>query len=64
MAARVGDVIYWTAGAVAALWVMFVLVASATVANPDWTISTPIALIGAIVIWIFGWAARYVLSGH
>ena len=32
--------------------------------STDWTISTPIAVVGALVIWSFGRAARYVLGGR
>jgi len=62
MAARLGDVLYRTACIIAVLWVAFVLIVTATLSLPDWTIATPIAAAGAILIWIIGRAARYVLS--
>jgi hypothetical protein len=32
--------------------------------HPNWTISTPIAIVGAVIIWIIGRAARHVLAGR
>jgi hypothetical protein len=40
----------------------FVFIVTATLSLPDWTIATPIAAVGAVVIWSTGRAARYVLS--
>ena len=40
-----------------------ILVLTATLPLPDWTIATPIAAGGAVLIWSIGRAARYVLSG-
>jgi predicted TIM-barrel fold metal-dependent hydrolase len=37
-------------------------VVTATLALPDWTIATPIAAVGALVIWSFGRAARHFLT--
>ena len=62
MAARIADFIYWAACAAAVAWAAFILVADATTPHPNWSISTPIALIGAVVIWTLGLVARYVLS--
>ena len=62
MAARLGDVVYRTACAVAVVWAAFILVLTATLPLPDWTIATPIAAGGAVLIWSIGRAARYVLS--
>jgi hypothetical protein len=62
MAARLGIVIYWAACVAAVVWAAFVLVSTASLAHPDWTIYTPIAVVGAVVIWGFGRAARYVLA--
>jgi hypothetical protein len=42
----------------------FVFAIGAVQTHPDWTISTPIAIVGAVVIWIIGRAARYVLAGQ
>ncbi len=64
MATRLGEVLYRTACIAAALWAMFVLVIAPALAQPDWTIWTPIAGIGAVIIWGFGRAARYLLSGR
>ena len=46
--ARLGDVLYRTACAVAALWATFVFIVTATLSLPDWTIATPIAAVGAV----------------
>jgi hypothetical protein len=54
-------VLYRTACIAAALWVAFVLIVTATLSLPDWTIATPIAAVGAAIIWSTGRAARYVL---
>jgi hypothetical protein len=59
MAARVGDILYRTACAVAAPWAAFILVFTAT-----WTIATPVAAAGAVLIRSVGRGVRYVLSGH
>jgi hypothetical protein len=42
----------------------FVLVVAPALAQPDWTIWTPIAAAGAVAVWGFGRAACYLLSGH
>jgi len=60
-AARLGNLIYWTACIAALLWAIFVLMATADLPHPDWTISTPIAMVGAAIIWSCGFAARYIL---
>jgi hypothetical protein len=62
MAARFGNAIYWAACIAAVLWALLVFAIVQT--HPDWTISTPIAIAGAVVIWIIGRAARYVLAGQ
>lgn len=64
MVARLGDLIYWAACIAALLWTIYVLIVTATYAHPDWTISAPIAIVGAVVIWSVGRAARYVLAGR
>ena len=64
MAARLGNAIYWAACMAALLWTIYVLIVTANYAHPDWSISTPIAIIGAGVIWGLGRAARYVLAGR
>jgi len=48
--------------AVAALWAAFVFIVTATLSFPDWTIATPIAAVGALVIWSFGRVARHFLT--
>jgi hypothetical protein len=63
MAARLGDLFYRAACAVAVVWAAFILVLTATLPLPDWTIASPTAAGGAVLIWILGRAARYVLSG-
>ena len=40
------------------------LVVAPALAQPDWTIWAPIAAAGAVAVWGFGRAARYLLSGH
>jgi hypothetical protein len=64
MTARLGDVFYRTACTAAAAWVAFILVFTATLSLPDWTIATPVAAAGAVLIWSIGRALRYVLSRH
>lgn len=58
MTARVGNFIYWVACIAALLWAVFVLTMTGNLPHPDWTISTPIAIVGAALIWSFGVAAR------
>ena len=62
MPARVGDALYRTACLAAVVWAAFVFIVTATLALPDWTIATPIAAVGAFVIWSFGRAARHFLT--
>jgi hypothetical protein len=62
--ARVGNFIYWAACIAALLWAVFVLTMTGNLPHPDWTISTPIAIVGAALIWSFGVAARYLLGRH
>jgi hypothetical protein len=62
MAARLGDALYRTACIVAVLWATIIFIITATLTLPDWTIATPVAAVGAAVIWSIGRAARYVLS--
>jgi uncharacterized integral membrane protein len=64
MTDRLTNVIYRTAYIAAALWALFVFAIGAVQPNPNWTISTPIAIVGAVVILIIGRAARYVLAGR
>jgi hypothetical protein len=64
MAARLANTIYWAACIGAALWALFVFAIGAAQTHPDWTISAPIAIAGAFVIWIIGRAVRYVLVGQ
>jgi hypothetical protein len=64
MAARLGNVLYRTACILAVLWVAFILFITATLPIPDWTIATPVAGAGALIIWTIGWAVRYVLAGR
>ena len=55
---------YRAACIAAVLWAIFVLVVAPALAQPDWTIWTPVAAAGAVAIWGIGRAARYLLSGH
>jgi hypothetical protein len=64
MAVRLAKTIYWAACIAAVLWAAFVFAIGAAQTHPDWTISAPIAIAGAFVIWIIGRAARYVLAGQ
>jgi hypothetical protein len=64
MAARLGDLLYRTACMVAVVWAAFILVFAATLTLPDWTIATPIAAVGAAIIWGIGRAARFLFSRH
>jgi hypothetical protein len=49
---------------VAVVWAAFILVFAATLTLPDWTIATPIAAVGAAIIWGIGRAARFLFSRH
>jgi len=63
MAARLGNVIYWMASAVAVLLVgliILVLLAPGERAV-NWVIFYGVA---AVVIWLIGRAARYILAAH
>lgn len=62
MAARLGTVIYWAACVAAVVWATFIFIFSANSAHPDWTVYTPIAIVGAIIIWGVGRAACYLLA--
>jgi hypothetical protein len=62
MAARSANQIYWAARIAAVLWALFVFAIDAAQAHPDWTTSTPVAIGGALVIWICGRIARGILS--
>jgi hypothetical protein len=64
MAERLGDVLYRAACIAAVLWAIFILVVAPALAQPGWTIWTPVAAAGAVAIWGIGRAARYLLSGH
>jgi hypothetical protein len=61
--ARLANAIYWASCIAAMLWAVFVFAMGAVQTHPNWTISTPIAIVGAVVIWIIGRAIRYVLAG-
>jgi hypothetical protein len=61
MAVRLAKTIYWAACIAAVLWAAFVFAIGAAQTHPDWTISAPIAIAGAFVIWIIGRAARYLI---
>jgi hypothetical protein len=64
MTARVGSILYRTACLAAAAWAAFILVITATLPVPDWTIATPVAAAGAGLIWGIGRATRYVFFRH
>ena len=64
MPARLGTLIYWGACVAAVVWAVFILISSANLAHPDWTIYTPIALVGAGIIWGCGRAAHFLLAGR
>jgi hypothetical protein len=64
MAARLANAIYSAACIAAALWALLVFAIGAVQAHPNWTISTPIAIVGAVIIWIIGRASRHVLAGR
>jgi hypothetical protein len=52
----------WAACIAAVLWAFFVFAMGAAQTHPDWTISTPTAIVGAFVIWSIGRAIRYILN--
>jgi hypothetical protein len=62
MAARLGNILYWTACAAAVLWALFIFAATATLEHPDWTIWTPLAIVGSLIIWGTGRVVRWFLS--
>jgi hypothetical protein len=64
MAARLANAISWAAYIAAGLWALFVFAIGAVQTHPNWTVSTPIAIVGAVIILIIGRAARYVLAGR
>jgi hypothetical protein len=64
MAARLANAIYSVACIAAVLWAFLIFAIGAMQTHPDWTVSTPIAIVGAVVIWIIGLAARYILAGR
>jgi hypothetical protein len=54
MSSYLGTMIYRGACVAAVVWAVVILLWSAYLARPDWTICTPIAVGGAAVIWGFG----------
>jgi hypothetical protein len=64
MAARVIDMLYRTACLAAWAWAVFILVFAATLPVPDWTVATPVAAAGAVLIWAIGRITQYVFSRH
>ena len=54
MSSYLGTMIYRVACVAAVVWAVVILLWSAYLARPDWTIYTPIAVGGAAVIWGFG----------
>jgi hypothetical protein len=62
MVARFAKPIYWAACIAAVLWTLFVFAFGAVQTHPDWTTSTPVAIGGALVIWICGRIAGSILS--
>ena len=62
MAARVIDMLYRTACLAAWAWAVFILVFAATLPVPDWTVATPVAAAGALLIWAIGRITQYVFS--
>ncbi|PWT83917.1 MAG: hypothetical protein C5B58_05650 [Acidobacteria bacterium] len=64
MAARLALFLYRAACVVAVLWIGFVLLVTARLPVPDWTIATPVAGAGALIVWTIGWAFRYILTGR
>jgi hypothetical protein len=67
--ARLGNVLYWTACALAFCW--FVLSMLAVVPSPsgrwpsgEWGLGLGIGLVGGLIIWLIGRAIRYFLAGR
>ena len=54
MSSYLGTMIYRVACVAAVVWAVVILLWSAYLARPDWTIYTPIAVGGAAVIWGLG----------
>ena len=65
MLQRLGDVIYWTAsGAAVLVFFVGVLTALTQPGSPrDWIVVIVAYSVPAVLIWLAGLAARYILAG-
>ena len=65
MAQRLGNVIYWTAsGAAVLVFFVGVLTALTQPGSPrDWIVVIVAYSVPAVLIWLAGLAARYILAG-
>ena len=64
MPQRLGNVIYWTASAVAVLFVLLGVLMAVTYESPkDWIVPIVFCSVIAGLIWLAGKAARYILAG-
>jgi hypothetical protein len=63
-ARRLGYALYWSACALAVGWLPLMLLVTYAEPQRDWLFAWTAGLIGAPLLWIVGWALRYVLAGH
>ena len=64
MTVRISNVLYWSACALAFMWLPFLLLATSAEPQPQWSFAWAAGLFGAAVIWIVGRALRYILAGN
>jgi hypothetical protein len=63
MVARLGQVLYWAACAIAVFWLILGLFGVFTRETLEPWNDIPVFIGGAILIWLIGRAVRYVLAG-
>ena len=63
MTTRLGKVLYWAACILGLGWLGFLLLATSTEPQPDWSFTWTVGLAGAAAFWIVGRAVRYALAG-
>lgn len=64
MAARLGNVAYWTACILAVAWIAMVYFGIESAPKPDWSMFFMVGALPAFIIWAIGRAVRYVLSAQ
>jgi hypothetical protein len=63
VAARLGEVLYWAACAVAGLLALAAIAVFVAATSGDWTATIMLGALAALV-WLFGRACLYVLAGR